>query len=309
LSLTLTEPLPARAQREPDDAPRRLAEAERDSLDEVLAGMPARTTAPSNGRPSDLVNLMFVGSREQIRAAFRAAGWSETEPSNMHSRIQGIRAFVEGRSSGSFPMSHLLLDDAEADMSWQKGLNDMSKRHHIRIWKQPQMWDGQQVWAAAATREIDFAYLHHGSAMTHRIDENIEQERDKIAYDLAFTSYVDVLDWSERSSLPSVTRNGTGDLMTTDKKLAFIRLRDCETPRLSTDTDEVDAIPVHGKMGQRFVRREILSMRNDIVRNNMYWRGYEGVRWIVTNVRKRNRTPEVADVAPNPSFTRFLSLR
>ena len=34
-------------------------------------------------------------------------------------------------------------------------------------------------------------------------------------------------------------------------------------------------------MGQRFVRREILSMRNDIVRNNVYWRGYEGVRWIV----------------------------
>jgi hypothetical protein len=50
-------------------------------------------------------------------------------------------------------------------------------------------------------------------------------------------------------------------------------------------------------------------MRNDIVRNNVYWRGYEGVRWIVTNVRKRNRPPEVADVAPNPSFTRFLSLR
>jgi len=50
-------------------------------------------------------------------------------------------------------------------------------------------------------------------------------------------------------------------------------------------------------------------MRNDIVRNNVYWRGYEGVRWIVTSVRKRNRPPEVADVAPNPSFTRFVSLR
>ncbi len=76
--------------------------------------------------------------------------------------------------------------------------------------------------------------------------------------------------------------------MNTDKRLAILRRRDCETPRLSTDTQEMDSIPVHGKMGQRFIRREILSMRNDIVRNNMYWRGYEGVRWIVTNVRKRN---------------------
>ena len=227
----------------------------------------------------------------------------------MHSRFQGIRAYVEGRGNSSFPMSALLLNDAEADMSWQKGLNDMSKRHHIRLWKQPQMWDGQEVWAAAATRDIDFAYMHHGAAMTHRIDGNIDQERDKIAYDLSFTSYVDVLDWEERSSIPGVTRNGTGDLMNTDKKLAVLRLRDTETPRLSTDTQEIDSIPVHGRMGQRFVRREILSMRNDIVRNNMYWRGYEGVRWIVTNVRKRNRAPEVADVAPNPAFTKYVSLR
>jgi len=46
---------------------------------------------------------------------------------------KGSRAFVEGRGSESFPMTHLLLNDEEADMSWQKGLNDMSKRHHVRI--------------------------------------------------------------------------------------------------------------------------------------------------------------------------------
>src|SRR5271165_1545073 len=50
LSLTLTEPLPARAQHEPEDAPRRFAESERDSLDQILAGMPNRTTRPSDGR-------------------------------------------------------------------------------------------------------------------------------------------------------------------------------------------------------------------------------------------------------------------
>jgi hypothetical protein len=309
LSLTLTEPLPARAQHEPEDAPRRLAESERDALDQILAMMPNRTTRPSNGKPSDLVNLMFVGTREQIKAAFLAAGWSEAAPCNMRSRLKGVRAFVEGRGSESFPMTHLLLNDEEADMSWQKGLNDMSKRHHVRIWKQPQTWNGQEVWAAAATRDIDFAYMHHGSAMTHRIDPNIDQERDKIAYDLAYTSYVETLDWAERSSLPGVARNGTGDLMSTDKRMAVIRLRDCDFPRLSTDSEEMDSLPVHGRMGQRFLRREILSMRNDIVRNNVYWRGYEGVRWIVTSVRKRNRPPEVADVAPNPSFTRFVSLR
>ncbi|MGA3189456.1 MAG: LssY C-terminal domain-containing protein [Bryobacteraceae bacterium] len=309
LSLKLTEALPARAQQEPEDAPRRLTETEREALNAELAAIPNRTTNPSNHRPSDLINLMFVGSREQISAAFHAAGWAEAAPCNMHSRLSGVRAFVEGRSSNSFPMTRLLLDDEEADMSWQKDLNDMSKRHHIRIWKQPETWEGQDVWVGAATRDIDFAYMHHGSAMTHRIDSNIDQERDKISNDLAFTSYVEALDWAERSDVPAVTRNGTGDLMNTDKRLAVMRLRDSETPRLSTDSEEMDTLPVHGRAGQRFVRREILSMRNDIVRNNVYWRSYEGVRWIVTSVRKRNHDPEVADVAPKAPFTRFVSLR
>ena len=72
---------------------------------------------------------------------------------------------------------------------------------------------------------------------------------------------------------------------------------------------EIDSLPVHGRMGQRFVRREILSMRNDIVRNNMYWRGYEGVRWIVTNVRKRNHDSGSRGRCAEVPFTRFVSLR
>lgn len=309
LTLTLTEPLPARAQREPEDSPRRLSESERESLDDILAEMPRRTVDPSNGHPSDLVNLMFVGSREQISAAFRAAGWTEAAPVTMRSRIQGVRAAVEGRSSDSFPMTKLLINDTQADMSWQKSLNDLSKRHHVRIWKQPGTWQGQEIWIGAATRDIDFAYMHHGSAMTHRIETDIDLERDKIANDLAFTSYLELLDWQERSGVPTTARNGKGDLMSTDARIAVLRFRDCERPRLYTDTDEFDTVPVHGKAVQRFVRREILSARNDIVRNNMYWRGYEGARWVVTSIRKRSRTPEVADVAPNPKFARYVSLR
>ncbi|HVO99060.1 MAG TPA: LssY C-terminal domain-containing protein [Bryobacteraceae bacterium] len=309
LSLTLTEPVPARAQREPEDAPRHLAESERDALDALLAGMPTRTTDPTTHRPSDLINLIMVGSREQIAAAFRAAGWTEAASVTMRSRIQGVRAVVEGRSSQTFPMTKLLLNDVRADMSWQKSLNDLSKRHHVRIWKQPGTWQGQEIWIAAATRDIDFAFMHQGAVMTHRIESNIDLERDKIVNDLVFTSYVDMLDWQERSSIPTMARNGKGDLMSTDTKIALLRFRNCDRPRLYTDSDEFDTPPIHGKVVQRFIRREILSARSDLVRNNMYWRGYEGVRWVVTAIRSRNHPPEVADALPNPSITRFVSLR
>jgi hypothetical protein len=58
-------------------------------------------------------------------------------------------------------MSPLLLNGAEADMSWEKGLNDVAKRHHARLWKAG-TWRDQEWWIGAATRDIDFAYLRPG---------------------------------------------------------------------------------------------------------------------------------------------------
>src|SRR5205823_4109974 len=123
-----------------------------------------------------------------------------------------IRAVAEGRSYRAAPMSSLLLNQREPNVSWQKGLNDFAKRHHVRIWRQPGTWQGLELWTGAATRDIRFAYLRKGGRMTHKIEEDIDEERNKIANDLAFTSCVDVIDWMDRSGLPHTTENAKGDL-------------------------------------------------------------------------------------------------
>ncbi len=43
---------------------------------------------------------------------------------------------------------------------------------------------------------------------------------------------------------------------------------------------------------QRFVRRQILSVRNDFYRRNMIWRSYEGTRWMVLMIRKHKQAPD-----------------
>ena len=55
-----------------------------------------------------------------------------------------IRAVAELRGDVAAPMSPLLLNGAAPDMSWQKGLNDVSKRHHIRMWREAGTWRGQR---------------------------------------------------------------------------------------------------------------------------------------------------------------------
>src|SRR5436309_1070643 len=78
-----------------------------------------------------------------------------------------------------------------------------------------------------------------------------------------------------------VNRNATGDLMNTDARLAVIKLNDCRTPRVPPDSVDAPPIRARGNKWQRFVRRQILSARSDIIRDNIYWRGYEGTRWLI----------------------------
>jgi len=286
LTLTLTQPLLA-ASRETAHAVPQITDDERGELTRLVAALPSRTQAPITGRESDLTNVLFLGSHDQIAAAFAAAGWTPASPASLRHRIAWIRAVSERRGDGSGPMSPLLLNGATPDMSWQKGLNDVSKRHHVRMWREPGTWRGQEMWIAAATRDIDFAYLRPGNTFTHRIEQDVDRERDKVAYDLAFTSCGNLLDWTNRADFPRSARNATDDPMITDGRIVAIGLNDCSEPRLSTESADATPVAEHGGGLQRFTRREILSARNDLLRTNRYWRAYEGSRWIVESILRR----------------------
>jgi hypothetical protein len=286
LTLALTEPILASAH-ESGQSPRLLTDEERSELEPLVAALPYRTYTRTKNRPSDLINMMFIGSREQIGSAFAAAGWIGARPASLRSGLRGIQAVAEHRGFITAPMSSLLLNQTEADMFWQKSLNDIAKRHHIRIWKQDITWNGQEIWAAAATRDVDLAFLRPGQTFTHKIESAVDHERDKIAHDLVFTTCVDVMDHWERPEAPHLTRNGTGDEMNTDANLAVIQFNECTSPRITDPVVDSVVLRAHGNGFQRIVRRQILSARNDLLRDNVYWRGYESVRWVVAAIRQR----------------------
>jgi len=77
--------------------------------------------------------------------------------------------------------------------------------------------------------------------------------------------------------------------MSTDGRLAVPQLNSCETPRLSTESLDQAPLAMRGSGMHRFARREILSMRSDLLRSNMYWRTFEGVRLIIVAVRRKHQ--------------------
>lgn len=287
LTLKLTRRLTFAPAPDPVPSADQLSDDDLADLRTLVSSMPVRTEDPETNRPSDVTNVMFVGSREEITRAFRAAGWSEARPDSIRARIGCIRAAAEVHGFTAAPMTNLLLNGTGADMSWQKSLNDVSKRHHIRIWKQPGLWYGQEIWMAAATRDVDFAYMRPGRPFTHEIEPKVDLERDKVAYDLAFTSCARPLTWALRQDMPRFTRNATGDAIATDTRMVVMQMNACPSPRVASE-DQESLLARGGKL-QRFCRREIMITRNDFLRTNIYYRSWEASRWTVNYVRYRRR--------------------
>lgn len=220
LTLRLTQPLNVATPPEyrgppPFPKPREIAE--------MVEEMPYITYAGE--QPSDVTNLLFVGSEEQLTNAFAEAGWSTAQQLGHGSAFETARAVIEARGYKEAPVSLLLLDQRAPSLVFQKGNNTFAMRHHLRIWRMRGAFDGAPVWACSATHDSGIDLRQETFTFIHRIDADIDQERSKVVDDLIFTGRVARLSYVERPRVPRSFHNATGDPVTTDGRMAVIGLR------------------------------------------------------------------------------------
>ena len=108
---------------------------------------------------------------------------------------------------------------------FQKQTNTFDRRHHIRIWRVEATYQGQPVWAASATHDIGIKFAREERTFTHRVEQAIDLERQKIVDDLRFTGFVVGYALESRPGVPTQLTNATEDVMTTDGKVAVVVLR------------------------------------------------------------------------------------
>jgi hypothetical protein len=193
-----------------------------DSLVEFANNQPFQTFAEKPPKPSDMTNLMFLGSQKQIEAAFADAGWSTADALNRKSELETIRAIVEDRGYSEAPVSLLLLADQKPDLVFQKQNNTFAKRHHLRIWRRPETFLGRDVWVSSATHDIGIEFSPENKTFIHKIDPNIDAERAKVVTDLLFTGKVEGLSLVDRPAVPNQSKNATGDDLITDGRTAVL---------------------------------------------------------------------------------------
>ena len=151
-------------------------------LNQVIQFLPPRVSN-GEGRQGDMVNLIFIGHQEDVQSAFDRAGWVKPE----HWKLKSAWHVVTQRNHYiRQPMSRFFLFGRSQDYAFAKPdpAAIVSRRHHIRIWKTGSEVDGQAIWAGAATHDIAIEIAKRGRLFNHRIDPNVDSERDFIGANL-----------------------------------------------------------------------------------------------------------------------------
>lgn len=195
------------------------------ALAALVAREPFQTTAQRPPKPSDITTILLIGTDDALRKAFAGAGWSTAAELSAKAKFETFRALVEARGYKEAPVSVLLLDGKPPDVVFEKMNNTFAERHHLRVWRRPETFEGRPVWAIAATHDIGISFSQQDRTFIHKIDSQIDKERAKVVNDLIFTGDVQGIELMERPNVPQHGQNATGDNLDTDGRIAVLLLK------------------------------------------------------------------------------------
>ena len=140
-------------------------------------------------------------------------------------KLETFRAIAEQRGYKEAPVSVLLLERKPPELVFQKMNNTFAQRHHLRVWKRPDTFEGKPLWVIAATHDTGIEFSEQNRTFIHKIDSQIDRERAKVVNDLLFTGRVASVALVERSDVPKRGQNATGDVVETDGMMAVLVLQ------------------------------------------------------------------------------------
>ncbi len=247
---------------------------------------------------ADVFNLVFLGSREQVESAFREAGWHNSDRVSRHSFANNFYALLNNSGYAQQPMTTFLLDGKPEDMNWQKGLNSYGRRDHLRIWQWVPEGTTTPVWLSSSTHDTGAVLSVKYKGFVHHISPDIDDERATVIRDLNFAGCVSSVSYVARPGISTLTQNATGDAVRTDGSIAVVQLKECQPIRPELDINSNGAKFKPGNHVFRYVRKEILTFRNDIWRANIIYGIYDVGRMAFNALRRPPALPPATENQP-----------
>jgi hypothetical protein len=182
---------------------------------ELLRSLPVFAGTRS-GKPVDAVNLVFVGSEEQLKALMKAAKWTAV-PSSLR---QSLGDVLRGKLNRFPPFSRLFIDGKPQEMNWNHPVSFQS-RHHFRVWRSALVDSlGRSVWPGAGIfdRRLEWKPLPD-----HVGDPNVDEERAYIYASLVDSPLVARLTLVASDKMPHEWKAG-GQHRFTDGRVLVVEL-------------------------------------------------------------------------------------
>jgi hypothetical protein len=184
----------------------------------------------SDGLLGDPVNMAIIGSGRQLVDAMEKAGWTLADDLSLKSSVKMTLSSIRRKSYRSAPVSSLYLFSEKQSYAFQMEINGNPRaRHHVRFWRTPRDWwlpGGYRAdWLGAATFDKHVGFSLFTGQITHKIDSDIDKERDFVCKSLKSAKAVKKVEVVEHFSSGFHDRNGGGDRIHTDGALPFVNLK------------------------------------------------------------------------------------
>jgi len=161
-------------------------------VDNNLFSKIPRRIGDKQGNPGDMVNFLILGSEDAMQRAFTTARWVKVDADVKNAVLHGLIESLSKESYLTMPMSPLYLFGRSQDYGWAHAepISVVKSRNHLRVWKAPFELNGEILWVGAATHDIGFERDQRNNGVTHKIDPDIDLERDYVEKTLASTGLV-----------------------------------------------------------------------------------------------------------------------
>jgi len=192
---------------------------------EMIDRIPRRVV-DSQGNAGDNTNFVILGDEKKVLAAFEAAGWVQVDRDKNDAILHGVLSVLNKQAYVELPMSELTLFGRVQDygLAHAEPIAVVAQRHHLRLWKAPFTAEGQELWVGAATHDIGFDRDQRNNGVTHKIDPDVDLEREFVAQSLDETGLVAGLSYLVPAQPSKDARTATGATFHSDGRMLIIQL-------------------------------------------------------------------------------------
>jgi hypothetical protein len=191
---------------------------------DLLKDVPRRVEDQA-GNKGDIVNFVVLGSKEKLESAFSEAGWVLVDKSKQGAVINALFSSLDKKAYVQMPMSELFMFGRTQDYGYAHAepIQVVASRHHLRIWLSPTTYEGRPLYVGACTHDIGFEKDQRNNGVTHKIDPNIDLERDFLKESLTATGNVASTAYLEPTEAVKDAHTATGgDIKTDGRVLVFV---------------------------------------------------------------------------------------